>query len=290
MIHVLETVAALLLLALCAIVALVRYALRPRRARLEAASTGLPVETVSIPSRSGATLAGWFLAGSGEGGVLLLHGVKSNRLTHVERMRMLREAGYSSLAIDFQAHGQSTGSCITLGQKEALDARSALEWMRARLPGHRLAVLGVSMGGVAALVAEPPLKADALIVESAFRDLATSVSNRLANALGEASRAATPLALLALRAAAGVDPRRLRPIDAIGQIHAPIFILSGADDRNIPNEEARALFARANPPKIYWEEPGAGHIDLAYVGGAAYRKRLLDFLESALRAEKTSSV
>ena len=162
------------------------------------------METVAIVSLSGATLAGWFVAGDGRGGVLLLHGAKSNRLTHVERMRTLHNAGYSTLAIDFQAHGESPGNRITLGQREALDARSALERMRARMPGEGLAALGVSMGGAASLIGGP-IRTDALIVESVFPDLAPSLSNRLALEIGEAARAATPILLLALRVAAGID-------------------------------------------------------------------------------------
>jgi hypothetical protein len=100
---------AALALAAGSFLAFVRYQLRPRRARLDPAATGLPVEAVAIPSSSGARLAGWFLPGAGRGAVLLLHGAKSNRLVLVERMRFLRGAGYSTLAIDFQAHGESTG-------------------------------------------------------------------------------------------------------------------------------------------------------------------------------------
>ena len=245
------------------------------------------METVAIVSLSGATLAGWFVAGDGRGGVLLLHGAKSNRLTHVERMRTLHNAGYSTLAIDFQAHGESAGNRITLGQREALDARSALEWMRARMPGEGLAALGVSMGGAAALIGGP-IRTDALIVESVFPDLAPSLSKRLALEIGEAARAATPILLLALRVAAGIDRRRIRPIEAVGRFHAPILVLTGAEDVKTTREESRALFARANPPKFYWEAPGAGHIDLAYAGCEAYWERVLGFLASTLRSGSVS--
>jgi uncharacterized protein len=70
------------------------------------------------------------------------------------------------LTVDFQAQGESTGGRTALGEREALDARSALEWMLARIPGERWAVLGVSMGDAAALIGEAPIDADAVIVES----------------------------------------------------------------------------------------------------------------------------
>jgi uncharacterized protein len=267
----------------CIFLVVTRYELRPRRARLDPVATGLPVEAVVIPSSSGAMLAGWFLPGAGRGAVLLLHGAKSNRLALIERMRFLRDTGYSTLAIDFQAHGESTGDRITLGQLESLDARSALKWLRARLPGEPVAALGISMGGVAVLIGQP-IDADAVIVESASLDLAHAVSNRLAVKYGALGRLFTPFVLSAMRIAAGIDASRLRPIDGIGRLHKPIFVMTGADDPKTTVAEVRELFAAASPPKRYWEVPGAQHWDLSFVGGEAYRERLLDFLASTLRS------
>jgi uncharacterized protein len=273
---------ATLALASGAFLAFIRYELRPRRVRLDPAATGLPVEAVVIASTSGAKLAGWYLPGAGRGAVLLLHGVKSNRLVLVDRMRFLRDAGYSTLAIDFQAHGESTGERITLGRLESLDARSALAWLRTRLPGEPVAVLGISMGGAMALIG-PPIEADAVIVESVSPDFAGALSNRLALKFGRLGRLLAPFMLGAIRIAGGIDASKLRPIDGIARLHKPIFVMTGADDQKTTVAEGRELFASANPPKRYWETPGAQHWDLAFIGGEAYRERLLDFLDSTLR-------
>jgi uncharacterized protein len=274
---------AALVLASGSFLAFVRYELRPRQARLDPGATGLPVEAVAIPSNSGAKLAGWYLPGAGRGAVLLLHGVKSNRLVLVDRMRFLRDAGYSTLAIDFQAHGESSGRRITFGQLESLDARSALAWLRARLPRERVAALGISMGGAALLIGQP-IEADAVVIESVYPDFAAAISNRLALTLGPLGRLFTPSVLAAMRVVRGIDASKLRPIDGIGRLHRPILIMTGAEDQKTTVAESRALFAMANPPKSYWEAPGAGHFDLAAVGGLAYRERLLSFLNSTLRS------
>jgi fermentation-respiration switch protein FrsA (DUF1100 family) len=198
-------------------------------------------------------------------------------------MRFLRDAGYSTLTIDFQAHGESTGAQITLGQLESLGARSAVAWLRARLPGEPVAVLGISMGGAAALIG-PPIDADAVIVESVGPDFAGAVSNRLVLAIGPVGRLLSPFVLGAIRVAAGIDASKLRPADGIAGLHKPIFVMTGAEDQKTTVAEARELFAAANPPKRYWEAPGAQHIDLSFAGGDAYRERLLVFLASALRS------
>ncbi len=286
-IRVLIVGVALLVVLIVGGLAFVRYELRARPAKLDAAATGLPVESVTIPSMSGSRLAGWWLPGSGRGAVLLLHGAKSNRLTLVDRMRMLHEAGYGALAIDFQAHGESPGDEITFGERESLDARSALAWLRARDPDDRIAVLGISMGG-AAILTGSPIKADAVIVESTFPDLADFVTRRLTNVAGPAGR---PLALPLLYAMRlfGVDPWKLRPIDGVRRLHVPIFVMSGTDDKKVTVEESRNLFAAANSPKEYWEVPGAWHVDLAAIGGEAYRERLLQFLNATLRTEDSGA-
>jgi uncharacterized protein len=149
--------------------------------------------------------------------------------------------------------------------------------------GERIAALGISMGGAAALVGQP-IEADAVIVESVSLDSAVAVSNRLALKLGPFGRLLTPFVLGAISVAGGFDASKLRPIDGIARIHKPIFVMTGAEDQKATVAEARALFAAANPPKRYWETPGAQHWDLAHMGGDAYRERLLDFLASTLRS------
>src|SRR5579862_3271675 len=89
---------------------------RPARVAVGPPPAGLNAENVAISSASGATLRGWFIAGRpGGGAVVLMHGVRSNRLSMVSRARLLNAAGFSVLLFDFQAHGESTGQRITYG-------------------------------------------------------------------------------------------------------------------------------------------------------------------------------
>ena len=56
-------------------------------------------------------LSGWFIAGRpGGGAVVLMHGVRGNRLAMLRRARLLHAEGFSVLLFDFQAHGESTGA------------------------------------------------------------------------------------------------------------------------------------------------------------------------------------
>jgi uncharacterized protein len=97
----------------------------------------LRAEAVEIPSASGSRLRGWLCRVPGSRGVvILMHGVRANRLSMVRRARLFRDHGYSVLLFDFQAHGESPGEHITFGHLESRDARAALDFVHRELPGQ----------------------------------------------------------------------------------------------------------------------------------------------------------
>lgn len=65
----------------------------------------------------------------------------------LDRARWLHDEGYSSLLIDLQAHGESTGNHITGGYLEKHDVASAVKFARNRHPTESIGVIGVSLGG-----------------------------------------------------------------------------------------------------------------------------------------------
>jgi fermentation-respiration switch protein FrsA (DUF1100 family) len=275
------------------VVAFGRFMSSPAEAVIGPAPRDLPAENVVIASTSGASLHGWFVAGrTGGGAVVLMHGVRSNRLSMVDRARLLSEVGFSVLLFDFQAHGESAGTRITFGQLEGLDAGAAVAFVRRRLPGERIGAIGASMGGAAALLGPAPLPVDALVVESVYPDIETAVADRIRSTLGLylgprfASWLAPPLDALfdrLLPPVVGIDPVKLRPIDHIAEVTVPIFVASGESDTHTTIAEARSLFDRAREPKTFWAVPGAGHIDLEAFAPQEYRRRVLPFLVKALQ-------
>src|SRR5579871_5455406 len=168
--------------------------LEPVNHRIAPAPTTLGARDVSIASESGSTLAGWYVPGTpGSGAVLLLHGVRADRAAMLSRAEFLHAAGYSVLLIDFQAHGESRGDRITFGWLESRDARAALEWLRAAAPGERIGAIGLSMGGAAAALAQPPLPLDALVLEEVYPTIEEALANRLRLQYGAHGGALVPL-------------------------------------------------------------------------------------------------
>ena len=243
------------------------------------------VEEVEIPVDSAAALHGWWLPAKGRGGaaVILMHGVRANRLAMVHRARVLHERGFAVLLFDFQAQGESPGDRITFGGREGVDAAAAVRFARRRMPDGRIGVLGVSLGGAAALLAPNGLDVDAMVLESVFPDIDAALTNRLRVRLGAVlgpilSPLVAPLFKWELSGVLGVKAEDLRPIDRIGAVTAPVLILSGAEDDRTPPDEARALFDQATGVKQFWLEDGAGHVDLEQFAPADYWRTVMPFL------------
>ncbi len=244
----------------------------------------LRAQEVVLQSDSGSTIRGWFSHGRpGAGAVLLLHGIGASRLEMVGRARFLAGAGYSVLLIDFRGHGESSQARPTYGGLESRDARAALARLRALAPGERVAVIGISMGGAAALLGPGPLPVDALVLESVYPTIDDAVRDRLRAWLGGVGRALAPLATRVLLPRDGVTAADLRPIDRIHEQTAAVLVLAGTADRYTTIDESRALFARAPEPKALWEVEGAGHVDLHDFARPEYERRVGAFLADHLR-------
>ena len=265
----------------------------PSRARIGPPPRGLDVNAVVFTSGSGSQIHAWLSQGRpGGGAVLLLHGVNANREQMLGRARFLHALGFTILAPDFQAHGESSGDHITFGARESLDAAAALAYLRAAAPGERVGVIGVSMGGAASLLGPGPLTANAFVLESVYPTIRDAVSDRLGawfGPFGGVARWFTSPLITIVGAEAGVSERELQPIDRISRIRAPLLLISGTADHYTPIAEAESLFARAPQQKTFWAVDGAGHEDLHEFATKEYEQRVGGFLSRWLRADSASA-
>ena len=68
--------------------------------------------------------------------------------------------------------------------RQPLDARAAVAFIRERLPRERIGAIGSSLGGAAALLGPAPLPVDALVLESVYPDIGSAIANRVRVVLG----------------------------------------------------------------------------------------------------------
>jgi hypothetical protein len=206
---------------------------------------------VQLRTEDGERLVGWWLPPPRPqaGVVLFLHGTPGTLRDTVWRLPALQQAGFGVLAIDYRGYGGSTGAPTELGMRA--DARAAFDFTRAEAPGARIAVFAESLGtGVAvALARDRPVAG--VLLNAPYASV-----RRLFEGRGP------PLPYRWLMA----DPFDSEAM--IGEVTAPVMILHGTADRNIPIDEGRRLFAAANEPKRMIEVEGAGHLG-AWDGGGS---------------------
>lgn len=244
----------------------------------------LGARTVQFASQSGATIHGWFIPGKkNAGAIILMHGVRANRLSMLDRARFLSKAGFSVLLFDFQGHGESSGEHITFGYLESRDARAAVDFLRNNAPGEKIAVIGVSMGGAATLLASPPLEVDAMVLEMVYPTINDAVDNRLKMRFGALGAVLTPLFICQLRPRLGFGADALRPIEKVGEITTPKLFIVGAQDQHTTLRESEEMFNAAAEPKELWIIEDAQHADLYERQKQEYEQRVLRFFESRLR-------
>ena len=241
-----------------------------------------PSERVEIPGDGRAVAGSWRDLGNDSPVVLLLHGFRGDRASMVPRARVLLDAGFSVLLIDTQAHGETRGEIITLGWRESRDVRAARDWIRARAPGRRVGVIGVSLGGAAVLLGEQPAGFDAVVLEAVYPRLARALDNRIGIRAGWLRKALAPLLLVQIKPRLGVTPGELEPIRNIAKLDTPVMVVGGSRDAHTTEEETRELFAAAIGVKQLWIVDGAAHQDFSRFDRAEYESHVVAFLSRHL--------
>jgi pimeloyl-ACP methyl ester carboxylesterase len=237
-----------------------------------------PARIVQLVADDGVELTGSYWPGSRPDGpaVLLLHGIDADRGMFVDNARWLNGLGYAVLAIDFRGHGASQAAERTFGWREAEDAAAAFRFLRAQAPERRIGIVGVSMGGAAALLGRGgPLPADALVLHAVYPDLRKAIANRLGRspmpglaAIGE------PLISYQSWFRYGVAPDLIAPRAALRRFRGEVLVIGGTADIDTTVADTRMLHAAAREPKSLWLVEGADHVAVSKLRSSAYRERL----------------
>ena len=256
----------------------------------------LPFADIEFPPRQGElSLSGWHIydpSTEKQPTVIIVHGINSNRTggNRVALAALLFARGYDTLLFDLRAHGLSEGDNSTYGHEERWDVLGAFDYVvQSGVPEERVAVLGVSMGAGASLIAleeEPRIKA--LIVDGPYAN-ASELVNR------EAARR-TPLPEWIMPVfnptinimgggIYGVDIGALKPEESARNIEKPILVIHGDGDERVPVEHGIRVHQNAHPNSRIWVVHGVDHAAAFENHPAEYVDRVTEYLESRLGAK-----
>ena len=118
-------------------------------------SVGLKGEVASLRSTDGISLKAWWLpsTGSARGNVIIAHGVDHTRQVMLPRAAFLVHAGYNVLVLDLRGHGESAAQYASPGYLESRDVLGAMNYVRERGEHAPIALLGLSYGAAAVVLA-----------------------------------------------------------------------------------------------------------------------------------------
>jgi pimeloyl-ACP methyl ester carboxylesterase len=245
-----------------------------------------PARDLRLLPTGGVVLAATYWPGKHENGpgVLVLHGIGASRDAEASTARWLASRGYAVLTIDFRGHGESTQTARSLGWNEAADAHDALRWLKSQLHGGKVAIIGVSMGGAAALLGpDGPARADAFILQCVYPDIRLAIANRAKTVAGPVGTILEPLLSWQALPRFGISPDKLSPVSALAAVHSPVLIIGGGADRYTPPSEFRALFdAAPRGRRMLWIAPGADHAATSVLATPAYYVLLDSFLRRTI--------
>jgi fermentation-respiration switch protein FrsA (DUF1100 family) len=208
-----------------------------------------------LPSSHGAQISAVYLPNRKARYTLLYsHGNAEDIGQNLQMFAKLKEMGFAVLAYDYHGYGTSPGTPTEANAYQDEEAAYNYLIKDRSVPANRIIAIGHSLGSAMAIDLARRRPLGGLIVESAF------VS---------ADRVVTRIPLLPLDT--------FQNLTKISNVHCPVLILHGRQDRVVPFWHGEKLFAAANEPKRSLWVDGAEHNDLMEILGPRYQQTLKEF-------------
>jgi uncharacterized protein len=142
---------------------------------------------------------------------------------------------------------------------------------------ERIACLGVSQGGATILFAADELPdVRCVICESVYDEMSHAVDRRMRRYTGIPGWLGASLMVPFAEQQLGLAIDDVKPVDHVGKLRCPIYIISGENDDRTSPKDTKRLFDATREPKELWMLEGAGHEDLYRHAG--YPEKVTSFL------------
>jgi dipeptidyl aminopeptidase/acylaminoacyl peptidase len=254
---------------------------------------GLSYEGVEFKTEDQLTIRGWFIPASpathptGQREkveektaptIVVGHGYpfdKANILGHV----IFLHQRFNLLLIDFRYFGESDGWMTTVGIREQMDVRAALDYLQQRkdIDPTRIGAMGFSMSGAIFIAAHDP-RIRAIVADSPYASLPKIVERQFFFIPDPMNWAIVSLTSFYAKVLLGLELGPNSPEQTIHSLSTPLLLIHGVADSQIPVEHARTLQANANPElTTLWLIPDADHGHAHAIAGMTYELRVLDF-------------
>jgi len=253
-----------------------------RRGDKRAETLGFPTTPISVARPEGVLRGALIHASAGAAPtVIFAHGWQSHASDMLAYARPLVAAGYHVAVFDTLGHGESDPAAFASVRHFVEDMLAVWRWANTRAecaPG--IALAGHSLGGTAAILAAAEgahegLVPRAIITIGSPSDPIQGTQEWLA-AKGYPAAAMMKAVYRFWKPIIVWEPSRLKPLLRMGEVHAPLLVIHGRDDRQIGLHHAQ-LLADASPGARLELLDGADHWTVPT--SARYGEVVVSFLD-----------
>ncbi len=242
-------------------------------------------ETVTVTARDGLRLSGrYYQVNPGAPVMLAFHGYLSQALRDCSGAFALGlKLNFNVLAVDQRSHGLSDGRTISFGIKERHDVVAWVQYINGRFGTDTPIVLnGLSMGAATVLMAadlDLPENVCCIMADCPYSSPG-AIIRKVAADVGYPEKLAYPFLKLGARLFGGFALEEAAAVTSVKNAKVPILLIHGEDDRFVPCDMSREIYANCQENAQLHTFPEAGH-GLSYiVDYQRYEKICIDFLNT----------
>jgi len=222
---------------------------------------GLNYENVSLTTKDGIEISGWFIpAKTPRAFLIFCHGNGGNISHRLEKLVMFNNLNLDVLIFDYRGYGTSKGRPSENGLY--LDAEAVYEYMKNEkgAPPERIIIYGESLGGAVAVDLASRHETGGVIIEGGFtsvKDMAKKIFPFIPTFIYKS---------------------RFDSLEKIKAVKTPKLIFHSADDEVVPFELGKALYDAAEEPKEFVEIKG-GHNEAFFSSQEVFVSKIDSFVK-----------
>ena len=261
-----------------------------RRGDKKPDALGFPTTPFNVPRPEGVLRGALIHASAGAAPtVIFAHGWQSHAADMLAYARPLVGAGYHVAVFDTLGHGESDPAAFASVRHFVEDLLAVWRWTNARSEcAQGIALAGHSLGGTAAILAAAEGATEGLVPRAIVT--VGSPSDPIMGTQEWLAAKGYPAAVM-MKAVYRFwkpiivwEPNRLKPLLRMGEVHAPLLVLHGTEDKQIGLHHAKRL-ADASPGATLELIEDANHWTVPQ--SPRFAEAVVGFLDAAFRKAKT---
>ena len=192
------------------------------------------------------------------------------------------DSGFNVLLIDHRGAGESEGKVITFGIREKYDVLTWIAYSLNRFGAEtEICLTGISMGAATVLEASAfdlPKNVKAIIADSPYSS-PEEILAVVSAGMGMPAKLVMPFIKAGAYLYGGLKIEGGAE-EAVKKCKIPVLIIHGEDDRFVPTEMGRRIYAACASEKRLFTVPGAGHGLSFVIDREGYERAVTEFLQN----------